>query len=208
MDYNLLNLAGIFLALVVAIFLAWEIYLFVKESRKRKINLPDFVEGQLERTKISAPEKIKVKEIKFTRQNIILGLVIFALVVGLGVIGIVLLRNNTPPSSAGDQTAVVEQVESEGIKIFDLQWNELTDEQVSKLQPGDQIYIGIDKTPDESITKARIRVNSTTWGPENITENLNEEKNVFYIQYEIKPDDQGLNIQAQLFSEVSGWLVE
>ncbi len=207
MDYSVFNIIGILLALVVAGFLGWEVYLFVKEQKRRKVNLPDFVERKLEKAEVEAPQQVKVKERKLKKQNVIIGIVIFSAVVGLGSLGIILVRNSSP-TTAVDQTAPVQQVESAGIKIFDLQWNELADEQVSKLQPGDRIYIGIDKTTDETITKARIRVNSSIWTAENITENLNEEKNVFYIQYEIKPDDQGLSIQAQLFSEVSGWLVE
>jgi len=94
------------------------------------------------------------------------------------------------------------------IKIYNEKWQELNDEGLKNLKPGEKIFIGIEKVGFSDIDMARIKINQGAWDKESITQNFNPEKNVFYKEYQVATADAFLKIEAQLHSSTEGWLGE
>jgi hypothetical protein len=107
-------------------------------------------------------------------------------------------------------TPLVEEktVTSEGILIFDENFNLLKDEDLNKLEPQKKIIIGIKTLEGAEIDKARIRINRNIWRLEDETKKFENKNKVFYIEYEPASEESRLKIEAQLHSIKDGWLGE
>jgi hypothetical protein len=211
-----LNIFAFLLFIIVGVFLGYQIYLFKKEIKlEKKLNkIPDLKlekANQL-KVKISQQSIIEKKEGKIYKKgkiyNIIIPALILILIAGylisdfLGKSKKENVKNYTP------QSPKIEYLASSGIKIYNENWEEITDESASNLKEGDRIYIGLETINDPNIDKARLRVNRDIWLPVDETANFLPDKNIFYKEYIIATDSTMLKIDGQLHSKVDGWLGE
>ncbi len=206
-SFNKISLIAFFVTLG---FIFYEINQIKKETvKKSQPVIPDFKENFSPKT--NTPKVIVVEEnkrfIKPSKTPLIIGfflLIIFGLISVLGFA----LPEKMKSSQKAQQQPIVSFVTSKGIKIFDLNWNELTDEELVKLKGGQRIIIGVDTIKDLDIDRARIKVNDNEWQVDHITLDFKADKNVYYKEYEIGSDESSLKIEAQLHSKTDGWLGE
>jgi hypothetical protein len=97
---------------------------------------------------------------------------------------------------------------SKGIKVYDNKWSELDENKIASLRGGDNIIVGIERTTDANIDKARIRINKVQWTEGDEVTTLDRTKNVFYKEFTIATDEVFLKFEAQLHHKTDGWLGE
>lgn len=213
--FSYLNIFALLLFIVVGIFLGYQIYLFKKEiNQEKKLNkIPDFKEDELSqlKAKINQQPIIEKKEEKIYKRSKIYNIIIPALILIL--IGGYLILDFLSKSKKENKknytpSPKIEYLASTGIKIYNENWEEITDEAVSNLKEGDKIYIGLETINDPDIDKARLRVNRNTWLPTDETSNFLPDKKIFYKEYIIATGSTTLKIDGQLHSKVDGWLGE
>ncbi|GIW63119.1 MAG: hypothetical protein KatS3mg090_0945 [Patescibacteria group bacterium] len=206
MEYSVFSIIAAVVGFGVLIFLIWEIYAFIKESRSKNIKLPSFQQEKLAKEQLAKGQVIVQKQSVVKKNNLVAASLIFVFLISLTTIAFLVTKN--AGRSSAESNIQIKKVESKGIMLFDKNWNLLSDQEAEQLTAGSSIFIGIEKTQDANITKARIKVNSDQWSADNETTEYNKDYNVFYIPYIIKETDVGLDIQAELYSQVAGWLTE
>lgn len=202
------NIIAFLIFIVTTIFFVYELRSFFKEYKRKKLKLPGFSEKRYEKEKIQTATPLKIQPPKPKRMNY--GMVLAGVfgVLTIFVFSVFILRSAQRSSAREKVQPIIKPVKSKGIVIFDANWNQISDEDLKNLKPGDTIFIGIDNPDPADIDKARIRVNEYIWKSSHETENFNKEKNVFYIEYKITSDTARLIIEAQLHSRANGWLVD
>lgn len=206
MEYSTFSIISAVVGFGVLVFLILEIYLFINEKKRRSIKLPSFQQEKLAKEQLAKGQVIVDKSTAIKKNNLVVASLIFVFLISFTTIAFLVTRNAA--RSSAESSVKIQKVESKGIMLFNDNWQLLTDQDAEQLVAGETIYIGIEKTRDENVTKARIRVNSDQWSSENETIEYNKDFNVFYITYTIKDSDIGLDIQAELYSQVAGWLTE
>ncbi|GIW63153.1 MAG: hypothetical protein KatS3mg091_846 [Patescibacteria group bacterium] len=206
MEYSTFSIISAVVGFGVLVFLILEIYLFINEKKRRSIKLPSFQQEKLAKEQLAKGQVIVDKSTAIKKNNLVVASLIFVFLISFTTIAFLVTRNAA--RSSAESSVKIQKVESKGIMLFNDNWQLLTDQDAEQLVAGETIYIGIEKTRDENVTKARIRVNSDQWSSENETTEYNKDFNVFYITYTIKDSDIGLDIQAELYSQVAGWLTE
>lgn len=89
------------------------------------------------------------------------------------------------------------------IKAYDTNWNALSASQLSQLRPGDRVRFATLGQPAGEFTKARFRVNTTTWLPETTTKKPNTDE--FYLEYSIPTSVTNFRIEAEVYHRDQGW---
>jgi hypothetical protein len=191
---------------IVLMFMLYELYLINKEKkRKEKPNIPQFnpnlkIEGQTAEDFHKGGGEEKAHRSYFDK-NMTIFVVLFIILIFLGVItfsGYFLTASKeTKP------TVIVNEINSKGIKLFDKDWKEIGE---TAIQPGKDIIISIENIDGVGIDRARIRINDNQWQLENITNQFNKEKKVWYKEYKVATGEEKLKIDAELHSEQDGWL--
>lgn len=207
-SFNFVTIIAFFITLS---FIIYEVYLFKKETiNKAKPQIPEFKGNAIDTpavsTKVISSNKVSTSIEKPSILPIIIGfilLIIFALV---SMIGIFVSKNNTSESTKVQPTPIIDFVSSKGVKIFNPDWEEISNDILGTLIPDTSIIIGIETIDKADIDKARIRVNNDKWLAEAITVDFNKEKRVYYKEYVIGTSDAELRIEAQLHSRSEGWL--
>jgi hypothetical protein len=211
---NKISLIIFFLTLVILIY---EYRLLKLESKKEKIpKIPQFNDAYASSFKKNEnvvlvenrQERYKSHSTKFFIVLIIITL-FFALASLVGFV----FQGKTSNSTISNQLAITPLVEekivsSEGILIFDENFNLLKDEDLNKLEPQKKIIVGIKTLEGAEIDKARIRINRNIWRLEDETKKFENKNKVFYIEYEPASEESRLKIEAQLHSIKDGWLGE
>jgi hypothetical protein len=191
----------------------FEIYLLIKEKKtKEKPSIPEFKSNQrYGEIKAATVKKIKEEKAIYKKPNLKLMIVFIILMFlfgGLFLIGrLVKVENNKRPQNM-ISSSVTKTLTSAGIKIYNEKWEEISDDKLSFLKKGDKILVAIKNIAGADINKARIRINSNKWQPEEEITNLNQELNIFYKEYQIATNETQLKIEAQLHSQKDGWLGE
>ena len=206
LDY--VNKISLFIFIGTTLFFLYELRGFLKEYKRKKIDLPGFSEEEYKKKAFLKATPLKIQPKKVKRADIKIILPIIGILFSIGSFSFLVLTNTRSSSAKEEISPIVKTVESKGIEIFDKNWQKLTEDDLSKLKPGDKIFIGIYKPPLSDIDKARIRINSKEWKAEDETSNFNQQYNVFYIEYIISGEEQGLVIEAQLHSKKTGWLID
>ncbi len=208
MIWDYLNKISLFVFVITAGALIFEIRAFLKESKKKKINLPGFSEKEYEKQPLpkATPIKIEINKPSPSKVNIKLTLALVGVLFVVGGFSVFILNTAQFSAAKEERLPIKKIVESKGIVVFDSRWRELDDAQISQLKPGDKVFIGVYKPPLSDIDYARIRVNSSSWSDKNVTKMFNKDKGVFYIEYTISNNEPKLVIEAQLHSKNSGWL--
>ncbi len=91
------------------------------------------------------------------------------------------------------------EAQCEYCKVFDENWNEITD--LSTIKVGQTIYFATfgSTTHAQGITKARFRINGGDW-----IETTDRHQNMFYIEYVI-PDTGSYTIESMVYNPGLGW---
>ena len=211
---NKISLVSFFITLIL---LGYQIYLFKKEIKKKKnkINLPDFKDNfDFEKEKkqiflIEKKDEKKISSFSFFFGNTFIVFILF--LISFFIFIFTMTKNKTPNELPVNSSLTNEEkkiILTGKIKIYNEKWQELNDEELKNLKPGEKIFIGIEKVGFSDIDMARIKVNQGAWDEESITQNFNQEKNVFYKEYQVATADSFLKIEAQLHSKKEGWLGE
>jgi len=200
---------------ITLILLGYQIYLFKKEikRKKSKLNLPAFredLETKQKKTSLIIERKNEEKELStssfFLRKSFII-LILFLVSFFVFIFTIIKNKESQELPTNHSLTNEEEKIILTGkIKIYNEEWQELSDEELKSLKPGQKIVIGVEKVGFSDIDMARIKVNQGTWDEKTITQSFNPEKNVFYREYQIATSDSFLKIEAQLHSKKEGWL--
>lgn len=205
-----LNKIAIFAFGVTLVFLSYEIYLLRKsKSRPVRPNIPSFkpdlnVKIDVSSQKIDEDKKI-VKSNNFNIILLVVLLIVFGVISALAFIG---PRAKTNSISSRSTTPLVQTIASSGIKLFNLSFEPLTNQQVADLKPQDNIVIGIETVAEAAIDMARIRVNKSVWETQDTASDFDSKNKVFYLKYKIATNEVKLKIEAQLHSKNDGWLGE
>ncbi len=213
---NKISLLAFFITLG---FIIYEIVLIKKEKQRlKKISLPQFQEKVDKEIFTKIAVNLEKKKIRNYKTNNIVLIVLILLMVIFGAssfVGFVNLEKSTSRSFLNENkfsqptpTPLIEFINSKGIKIFNEDFQPIEELELTRLQPGDKIIIGIETIPEVDIDRARIRINKEKWDDEDITTQFSKEKSVFYIEYQIASNDSELKIEAQLHSPEDGWLGE
>ncbi|MGB9707214.1 MAG: hypothetical protein ACPL1D_00460 [Microgenomates group bacterium] len=210
-----LNTFAFLLFIVISFFLGYQIYLLKKETRleKKLAKMPDFKEENISQltAKIDNQPIIKKEEIKVYKKNKIFAIMIASLfLILIGSFLVFDFLNKTKKENKNEiiLTPKIEYLASSGIKIYNENWEEITDENIAGLKEGEKIYIGLVTIEKADIDKARIKVNRDIWLPTDITEKFLPDKKIFYKEYIIATGSTTLKIDGQLHSKIDGWLGE
>lgn len=199
-------------ALIVIIgFLSYQIYLLKKETdnKKKTLVVPDFKENSSS-TPVPSTMVVSQEKKMYTRSSripIIIGFVLF-FIFGLIFIGGLLQSKSQDAAKKQnlDPTPIINFVASRGIKIYNQNWQELSDELIKKMQPGQHIIVGIEGVKDPNVDMARIRINKNKWDQADITIQFNRQINIFFKDYFISTGESFLKVEAQFHSKTDGWL--
>lgn len=202
---NKLSLLAFFFTLGILIY---EVRLFKKEAQQRtKPKIPNFQENinpQLNQAQTINTEK----SVKITRPNnlILIISIILAILFGLAAFIGFSKTNKETTNSTLTPTPIIDFITSKGIKIFDKDFNTISEDLLRDVKSGEEIIIGVETIPTTDIDRARIRVNKQEWANEDITLNYSDKLKVYYIKYTVASDESKLKVEAQLHSSSEGWL--
>lgn len=207
---NKISLVSFFITLVVLIY---QIYLFKKErsKKKNKINIPEFSEKtfDLSRNTLLIDTKQKEKSIiypPFFMNKIFVTSILLLILFSLLVFNFIKTRSEQSDILTNQSTQENQVVVSGKIKIYNMNWEEITEDEIKSIRPGTKIIVAIEKIDNSDIDMARIKINQGEWDAQSITTNFNKEKNVFFREYQVATNDSFLKIEAQLHSKSDGWL--
>lgn len=207
---NKISLVSFFITLVVLIY---QIYLFKKErsKKKNKINIPEFSEKtfDLSRNTLLIDKKQKEKSIiypPFFMNKIFVTSILLLILFSLLVFNFIKTRSEQSDILTNQSTQENQVVVSGKIKIYNMNWEEITEDEIKSIRPGTKIIVAIEKIDNSDIDMARIKINQGEWDAQSITTNFNKEKNVFFREYQVATNDSFLKIEAQLHSKSDGWL--
>ncbi len=206
---NKISIIGFIITLA---FLSYQVYLLVKEVKKQKKNvvIPDFQEQKYTTLQKSVQKKSEAsgtKQYKKPTAIPMIGALLLLIVFGcIALINVIRSKNNMVPESGPAPSPVIRKVVSAGIKVYNENWIQLSDSDLSSLKPGDNIKIAIESVQNAGIDMARIRVNSTEWSPQDITLQYDKTHNVYYKDYRVSTGEAYLRINAQLHSKGEGWI--
>lgn len=202
-----LNKLSLLAFIVTLVALGYQLYLLKKENKVKKSDplIPKF----REEITTEIPNYTKLNPALLTsnknNKNKWLYLAIFFSFFLVLVIFLLIIKKSEQKPTA-NPSQLVKYITSIGIKVYNNNWIELKDSEIKKLRPGNRIVIGIETIKDNNIDKARIRVNSNRWVDKDVTDKLNQAKNVFYREYIIASDDSALKIESELHSVTDNWL--
>jgi type II secretory pathway component PulC len=210
---NKISLIIFFITLGV---LVYEYRLLKKEKKREKQpKIPQF--NDTFASSFQKSEKVMVfeeKQEKFTRHSSKLFILLIVVTLFFAVITLIGFFSKEGSEVSRPQnpqpTSIVEEkiVTSDGIEIFDENFNSIKENELSELSPEKKLIFGIKTITGADIDKARIRVNKNFWEIGDETNKFNEKNQVFYIEYQLATDEVKIKIEAQLHSANEGWLGE
>lgn len=206
-----LNKVSILAFIGTLVFLGYEVWLIRKESQKKeKPLIPQFeenisVQGYAAKTYIQHESKLSSQN-KILVFILIIATVLFGIISIVGLVGV--SENKKTNTSTSLQKQAVDFSISRGIKIYDEQFNLLSEGDQGKIKLGTSIIIGVETIKESDIDRARIRVNKNIWASENLTSQFDTKNNMYYIRYTVASGESRLKIEAQLHSKTDGWLGE
>jgi hypothetical protein len=209
---NSLNKISLVAFIITLIFLIYEFSLFNNEIKKKKpLSIPDFKEDSVT-TFVSSPDYRPSNGNKgsLTRLSLIPLFIGVFLLFAFGIIyafGLIPTNNTSNKQVVTSPVPPINYLASKGIKIYTINWEEITTEQLELMGgPGQRIIIAIDVLKNGDIDMARIRINENQWKMDQITTSFNKDKNSYYKEYTISTGEAQLKIEAQLHSKDEGWL--
>ncbi len=207
---NKISLVALF---IIICFLSYQIYLLKKETenKKKKLVIPDFKASvgstPFPQSMQAVAQEEKKAYTKSSRNPIIVGVILFFI---FGIIFIFGMFRSKSESQISDQnlivTPIINFVASRGIRIYNQNWIEFSDDTLRKIKPGQHIFVGVETIKGSGIDMARIRLNKSAWNLDDLTMNFKKELSVFFKEYIISTGESFLKVEAQLHSKTDGWL--
>lgn len=193
--------------------LVYQVYQLKKDSKSTNETpvIPDFNENASVPSLNYSPLNTKVEAAPSKNLNLNL-IILIVLTVGIIIFlffSIFMKGNNSGNANQKEkEQPLIKLAASKGIKVYDGDWSELDENGIASLKGGDAVIVGIERTSDLNIDKARIRLNKPAWdeGDENLT--FDKTMNIFYKKFTIATDSAFLKIEAQLHHSKDGWLGE
>ncbi len=207
MDVDLLSLiisvnkVSILAFVIILGFLIYEIYQMKGEKKRAsKMDVPQFDPNATVQTLGGGNAIVNQAEKKKTvsHKSLVALLTIMSLFFGGISLWGIINSSQVTTNSASQAQIIIQEVRSPGVKVYNKEWQELTQNELSQLKPGDPIIID----------KARIRVNTVAWDTNHIVTQFNNRYNLFYREHMIGSEEGRLKIEAQLHSQKDGWLGE
>ena len=206
--FSSVNKLSLIAFLITLGFLLYEIILLKKERvLKTKPKIPKFKETL--NSPIAQPNSLIVeKEIKVTKANNLIILILLVLLLIFGILSFFGFANYNKKElkTVISPTPVIDFITSKGIKIFNENFQPIADKDIDQIKPGEDIVIGVETINNTDINRARIRVNTTSWQNKDITTDFYPKDKIYYIKYKVASDESRLKIEAQLHSVADGWL--
>lgn len=206
--------ASIFAFLATLGFLVYEFYILKREGKKKnQPTIPQFDPNastqDLDKKNKPLIVPQEFKQGKLSRIFLIIILFIALVILGgvsiYGAIGMVSKKT----SQNNQSKVIIQEIQSQGIKIYDSKWKEIRNIDMAQIKGGDFIYVTIETISGSDIDRARIKINNpAVWDINNITMKFNKSYNVYYMEYNIGSQEANLKIDAQLHSLKDGWLGE
>jgi len=205
---NRLTIISFFITLVLLIY---QIILLKQEVKKRRkiVDIPNFKEDNDFSSNLNL---IKKKEKNIFQTGFFLNKILIVIILFLVFLAIFifnLIRDSKNPVLPQSSITIKEEekiIVSPKIKIYNDNWEEITEDDVKNIMPGKKVYVGIENINDPNIDMARIKINQGEWDKDSITTNFNQEKNIFFREYFLSTNEAFLKIEAQLHSKIDGWL--
>lgn len=205
------NILAIVAFLLTTIFLCYEIYLLVRQKKQSdKPVIPDFKSE----VTYGRPKAIKIDNDSLNKKNILLTpnekiiyvlIIIMVIFIVAGIMAI-FSKIEEEEKILMEKRKKVSIVKSDGIIIYNKEWQELKDTDLKKLRPGDIIKVAIKTIESTDIDKARIRVNKNSWDKDESQIIFDKNRNLFYKEYKVSSSDAKLSVEAQFHSIKDGWL--
>lgn len=194
------------------IFLFYEVHLLRKEKQNKTApSIPQFKENMsvpISSSKIIVETKnVEIKK----RKNMPIAVFIAIFLIIVVAASALLLKSKSTTSTQANfsnPTPIVQMATSRGVKFFSKTFESMSDQQVSTLQPGQSIIIGVETIEGTDVDSARIKVNKIAWTQDSITMNFDKKNKMYFISYTIATEESQLKVDAQLHSKVDGWLGE
>lgn len=206
--------ASIFAFLATLGFLVYELYILKREGKKKNQPVipqfdPNIGTQDLDKKNKTLLIPQEFKQGKLSRIFLITILLIALVILGgvsiYGVIGV----TSKKTSQNNQSKVIIQEIQSQGIKLYDLRWKEIRNIDMAQIKGGDLIYVAIETILGSDIDRARIKINNPAgWDINNITTKFNKSYNVYYTEYNISSQEANLKIDAQLHSLKDGWLGE
>ncbi len=207
-----INKFGLLVFIATVGFIVYELHLLLKErAKKNKPMIPQFnpgaAAGLAGQKTVVVQQKPALIEKKSSH-----GILVLILLIALPIVGGIVIYGKSVLSTGMTTTqspaVEVQEVQSQGIKIFDKNWKELKSYELADLQQGDAVLCAVETIPGVAIDRARIRINESSWALDHITTQFNKNYNVFYKDCIVATGSAQLKIEAQLHSSADGWLGE
>lgn len=192
--------------------LVYQVYQLKKDSKSTHETpvIPDFNESATVPSINFSPLKTKVEteHTKSFNLNLIILIVITVGIILFLFFSIFMKGNNKEVVETKSEEPLIKLAASKGIKVYDPNWSELDEAKIAALRGGDEVIVGIDRTSDVNIDKARIRLNEADWNESNEDLTFDKTTNIFYKKFTIATNSAFLKIEAQLHHIKDGWLGE
>lgn len=200
------------IAFVITFFLiVFEIYQIAKQRKKKdKPVIPDYDSKKKYRPVITARPSMQKneKKVNFVKPNnslIVLLILVVFLLVSIYEARIFLTPKKKLPSTSQSLNQL-QVSSSDGIRIYDENWQEITTRDFKRIVNGVTIFIGVETVKGGFIDKARIRINKSIWEKSDETNLFKAKDRVFYREYQVATNESQLRIEAQLHNPKKGWL--
>ncbi len=192
--------------------LVYQVYQLKRDSKSVHETpvIPDFNENAAVPSINYSPLKTKVEtnHTKSLNMNMLI-LIIITVGVILFIFFSIFIKNSVKEEvEVTPDEPLIKLAASKGIKVYDQNWLELDEAKIAALRGGNEVIVGIDRTSDQNIDKARIRLNEEVWDESNEDLIYDKTTNIFYKKFTIATDSAFLKIEAQLHHVKDGWLGE
>jgi hypothetical protein len=205
------NIVAIGAFLLTTIFLSYEIYLLIRQKKQNdKPIIPDFKTGvdygHPKAININVESLNKGNILKTPNEKLIIVLVIILIIFIIAAIMSIISKIEEEEKAIMEKRKKVNVVKSNGIIIYNKDWEQLKEEDLKKLRPGDLIKVSIAIISKTDIDKARIKINRNSWDKDESQIVFDKNRNLFYKEYKVASSDAKLSIEAQFHSIKEGWL--
>ena len=194
-------------------FLIYEVKKMLNEKKKKaKPVVPQFNDKMQTQplavaTSTPLPSSLSVQKNKQGGSSLPIIIIGIVSIIGIVVLVTVLYNTNLQKQKvASTSVPIVREIQSTGLKVYDINWIEIESKKNTRANFGEKLYIGIQTIVEADIDRARIKINSRDWQISDITTLFNPKLKVYYREYIVATGTAQLKIDAQLHSASDGWL--
>lgn len=205
-----INKIALFAFFAISGFLVYELKKMRDASKKKeKPIVPQFNDKiKVQPSTAVSPPPPLVPTKKHEKEGNPLLMIIIGVISLLCTVVLIVISYNTnlKKKKAISSVPIIREISSAGLKIYDINWQEIESKKNGKAKPGDKLYVGIQTIVEADIDRARIKINTRDWHISHITTLFNPQLKVYYKEYIVATGTAQLKIDAQLHSASDGWL--